>query len=89
MYYAESYKPLSFVRCRTLRRASAGRLRDGVFATLTRVTEEPKRIPNDSIPFEAPGESRYEKESREAEQILAKERAAARTISAKRKKKKK
>ena len=65
----------------------SGRLREGVFATLARVTEEPKRIPNDSIPFEAPGESRYEKESRGAEQILAKERAAARPISAKRKKK--
>ena len=57
-----------------------------MFATVARVTEEPKKIPNDDIPFEAPGESRYEKESREAEQILAKERAAARTLSAKRKK---
>jgi hypothetical protein len=37
--------------------------------------QEKKKIPNDSIPFEAPGESRYEKESREAEEILAKERA--------------
>jgi hypothetical protein len=43
-----------------------------------------KKTPNDSIPFEAPGESRYEKESREAEQVLAKERAA-RKASAKRK----
>ncbi len=46
--------------------------------------QEKKKIPNDSIPFEAPGESRYEKESREAEQVLAKERAA-RKASAKRK----
>ncbi len=49
----------------------------------------PKRIkePNDSIPFvERPGESLYEKESREADEILAKERAT-RKASAKRKKK--
>ncbi len=43
------------------------------------------KIPNDSIPFEAPGESLYEKESREAEKILAKERAARKAL-AKRKK---
>jgi hypothetical protein len=43
------------------------------------------KIPNDSIPFEAPGESLHEKESREAEKILAKERAAREAL-AKRKK---
>jgi len=74
------------VRRGTFHSASAGRLRDDMFATVTHVTEEPKKIPNDSIPFEAPGESRYEKESREADQILAKERAVVRKISAKRKK---
>jgi hypothetical protein len=42
---------------------------------------EKKNIPNDSIPFEAPGESRYEKESREAEEILAKERAARKALA--------
>jgi hypothetical protein len=43
------------------------------------------KIPNDSIPFlERPGESLYEKESRDAEQVLTKERAA-RKVLAKRK----
>ena len=42
---------------------------------------EKKKIPNDSIPLEVPGESRYEKESREAEQVLAKERAARKALS--------
>jgi len=40
-----------------------------------------EKVPNDSIPFEAPGESRYEKESREAEEILAKERAARKGLA--------
>lgn len=44
-----------------------------------------EKIPNDSIPFEALGESLYEKESREAEKILSKERAARKAL-AKRKK---
>jgi hypothetical protein len=39
------------------------------------------KIPNDSIPFEPLGESRYEKESREAEEILAKERAARKALA--------
>jgi hypothetical protein len=43
--------------------------------------QKEKKIPNDSIPFEAPGESRYEKESREAEQVLAKERAARKALA--------
>ena len=42
---------------------------------------EKKNIPNDSIPFEAPSEYRYEKESREAEKILAKERAARKALA--------
>ena len=44
-----------------------------------------EKIPNDSMPFEALGESLYEKESREAEKILAKERGARKAL-AKRKK---
>jgi hypothetical protein len=43
--------------------------------------QKEKKIPNDSIPFEAPGESLYEKESREAEQVLAKERAARKALA--------
>ena len=43
--------------------------------------QEKKKIPNDSIPFEVPGESLYEKESREAEQVLAKKRAARKALS--------
>ena len=39
-----------------------------------------EKIPNDSIPFEALGESLYEKESREAEKILAKERATRKAL---------
>jgi len=38
-----------------------------------------QKIPNDSLPFERLGESLYEKESREAEAILAKERASRKT----------
>jgi len=46
----------------------------------------PARIPNDGIAFESPGESLYEKESRAAERVLAKQRArkaAKRTTNAK------
>jgi hypothetical protein len=40
------------------------------------------KIPNDSIPFlERPGESFYEKESRDAEQVLTKERAARKALA--------
>jgi hypothetical protein len=45
-----------------------------------------KRTPEDSLPFERPGESLYEKESREAERILAKR--AVRKAAARPKKKK-
>jgi hypothetical protein len=45
-----------------------------------------EKIPNDSIPFEALGESLYEKESREAEKILAKERAARKALAKHKKK---
>src|SRR6266478_2410423 len=38
------------------------------------------KIPNDSILFEAPGESRYERERRET-QVLAKERAARKALA--------
>jgi hypothetical protein len=43
--------------------------------------QEKKKIPNDSIPFEVPGESLYEKESREAEKVLAEERAARKALA--------
>jgi hypothetical protein len=36
-----------------------------------------KKRPDDFLPYERPGESLYEKESRRAEAILAKERARA------------
>ncbi len=44
-----------------------------------------EKIPNDSIPFEALGESLYEKESREAEKILAKERATRKALAERKK----
>jgi hypothetical protein len=46
-----------------------------------RVEKMKEKIPNDSFPFEAPGESLYEKESREAEEILAKERATRKALT--------
>jgi hypothetical protein len=47
-----------------------------------------KRSPEDLLPVELPGESLYQKESREADVILAKQRAA-RKVSAKPRKPKK
>jgi hypothetical protein len=46
-----------------------------------------KTTPEDSLPFERPGESLYEKESREAEKILARQRAGRKLSSAKPKRK--
>ena len=49
-----------------------------------RKRESKKRItPEDRLPFERPGESLYEKESREAEKELAKQRADRKLSSVK------
>jgi len=43
-----------------------------------------KRDPNEGLPYERPGEPLYEKEGRQAEVILARERNAKRKLKKKR-----